>query len=317
MVWLIHPRIHQLIRDIVEFVKDKRFKNKDIRIDETILVAGSARSGTTWLMSVLNTLDGYSSLFEPLNPDWFLSVRDTGFEEKFYLDPDEEWDSGEDYFQKLFTGKIKSEKAHFDIHPKNIGNRLLSDKILIKIIRGNKILPWIGNNFDLRGVIYFIRHPCAVIASQIRTEVHREPIPSEDELIEEISSIDIIEGDVVEELKGKLVSKESRLAAIWCVDNYVPLRFKDDGFYITVRYEDLVVNGKEELDRIFDYLSGTEDTKKAYEVLGIPSGTTEKDTSAVRDEKKMIEGWKEELSEKQIKDIEDVVSVFGIDLYEI
>ncbi len=42
------------------------------------------------------------------------------------------------------------------------------DKLLVKFCRINRMLPWFAEQFDVRGIIFIIRHPCAVVNSMMR-----------------------------------------------------------------------------------------------------------------------------------------------------
>ena len=70
-------------------------KTKNMKIEDTIIVAGTPRSGSTWIMGLLGWLPGYTTLFEPLHPNWFRGSYNSGFRPRTYLPPRKNWPEGE------------------------------------------------------------------------------------------------------------------------------------------------------------------------------------------------------------------------------
>ena len=86
---------------------DKFFlRVKKINIKDTIVISGTPRSGTTWLMEIFIKIPGYTYYFEPINPLWFIKIRGRGFKSRTYLPPDKDWPEGQDYLEKAFTGRV-------------------------------------------------------------------------------------------------------------------------------------------------------------------------------------------------------------------
>ena len=61
-------------------------KGKKIALNDSILIVGSPRSGTTWLMEIFENIPGYSYIFEPLQLKWFPSSRKVGFDSSGFID---------------------------------------------------------------------------------------------------------------------------------------------------------------------------------------------------------------------------------------
>lgn len=165
-------------------------------VTEAILVSGAPRSGTTWLYEILLALPRYRDVFEPLNPSWsprwkkicyskFELCRILGPSFRPYLHIYEEREDIEvwKYMSDVFRGKVftvnappaiaalisrnYSAKTRMHEFIKMLLNT--SGSSLVKVVRGNRLLPWIVKRFELRGIYMIIRHPCATILSQLRT----------------------------------------------------------------------------------------------------------------------------------------------------
>lgn len=119
-------------------------------------------------MELLRWLPRYTTLFEPLHLTWFREAYIAGFQrELIYLL--ENWPEGERYLEKVLSGNIVSKNPYLRMYPKYIIHRLLSNKIIVKFVQVNRLLPWIQEKFNVRGTIFVIRHSCAVISSQLNT----------------------------------------------------------------------------------------------------------------------------------------------------
>jgi len=134
-------------------------KTKRVKIKDTILMTGSPRSGTTWLMEVLDSIPGYTFIFEPLNPTFFTEIPKLGLLDKPYIKKDDEWVELERYLNRAFTGPIYSVLPPYNFKIKPLIHRLLNHRLIVKSIRLTRVLPWITNRFDLRSTILLIRHP--------------------------------------------------------------------------------------------------------------------------------------------------------------
>lgn len=133
-----------------------------------ILVAGSGRSGTTWLMSVLSSARGVQPIFEPLYPAASPRAhRLTGFrghDRRFlsshYLRPGGDYPEWERFLGDALTGKIRSYWTDFE------RASVFPSRFAIKLIRANLMLGYIHDHFR-PSIVYITRHPCAVVNARI------------------------------------------------------------------------------------------------------------------------------------------------------
>jgi hypothetical protein len=300
------------------------FKGKKIDIKDTLLLSGTPRSGTTWLMEIFQTLPGYISLFEPVNPIFFPESYEVGFKPRKHLLAEQNWPDGQDFLKKTFTGKTYTRVPLYELNPEMILNRLFGNKLIVKAIGLNRVLPWIAKNFELRGIFFIIRHPCAVISSQLKTgycgyhlnsSPYSDIFPTVDNVLEEASEIPGIDEDLIRRLK-KIKTQEEILAAIWCLDNYVPLNYKKPHPWIFVVYEKIITQGANEIKQLFNKIGEENIPKSAIKKLNIPSMLAPRDElKVVKDSDKQLSKWKKYLTKKQIDRILSIVSDFGLDFY--
>ena len=145
-------------KNIPRFFEKIVFSNKKIDLQDTILIAGAPRSGTTWLMDIIKNIPNYTWIFEPINPGWFPESFEYGFRSRTYLPVEKDWEAGEEYLNKVFTGKVYSRIPPYLPDPRETMRRLLGNKLIVKSIRLNRLLPWINKRFRLRDILLIIRN---------------------------------------------------------------------------------------------------------------------------------------------------------------
>lgn len=300
------------------------FKSKKIDIKDTILLVGTPRSGTTWLMEIFRTIPGYVSLFEPINPIFFPESYELGFEPRKYLSENSSWSEGKSYLTKTFSGKSYTRVPLYQFKPEMIMNRLLGNKLIVKAIGLNRLLPWIANNFNLRAIFFIIRHPCAVISSQLKTgycgyhlttKPYSDIFPTVQNVCEEASKIPSLDSTIIEQLK-KIKTREEILAASWCLDNYVPLSHERPYPWKFIIYEKIVTEGEKAVRNLFTDIGEKNIPKSALKNLRVPSLLAPRDElQVVKNTNKQLSKWKKTLTKEQIERILNILTDFGLDFY--
>jgi len=291
------------------------------RIEDAILIFGPPRGGTTWIMEILETIPRYKSIFEPLHPYWFPESQRIFYPRESpihrpYMPPFHYRTDAIDYFIRVFTGKVYSKHPIFPLTPRSILYRVLSDKVIVKFIRGNRLLPWITTYFNIRGVYLLLRHPCAVMASIKNAWRFPESSPPYRKAFLE-NAIKIREIRENQSLIKKLRNLKTPIelsAANWAIDTYVALshlRGHPNKGHVVV-YEALVTNFEEEVMGMFNYI-GEDIPKKVFPLYHKPSRTTQ-DKSYLGNPKQLLK-WKKRLSEHQIRKILTISHWFGLDFY--
>jgi hypothetical protein len=182
-----------------------------------------------------------------------------------------------------------------------------ADRLIVKFVRANALLPWLTNQFAFRHKpIHLVRHPFAVVSSQLRHGSWDD----------EYTGFDLSDDPYSEPYRkhrpflDTISSQEEKLTALWCLTNLIPLRHPDrDARWITIHYEHL----REQLSRLFeqwkmDMPSGMENEMRA------PSTTTKRGDS-VRDSKKQLHHWQSKLDDEQLDRMRRVLSYFEVEYY--
>jgi hypothetical protein len=200
---------------------------------------------------------------------------------------------------------------------------LTANKLIVKSINMNRMLPWIAKNFQLRNIFYIIRHPCASIASQLKSGLYgyrptsppySDILPKKDDILNEMNEINDFDSSLIGKIQN-LDTNEEILAASWALDNYIPLKHTKPHPWKTIIYEKLVKDGQNELKEIFRHI-GENIPSSAFSLLKKPSIVTLKeDREIITHPDKQLSKWKDYFSEKQIERILKVVSYFDIDFY--
>lgn len=289
----------KLSRRAIQLVRSRFYINPDLDLHRSILVAGTARSGTTWLGDLIASQIPCRILFEPFNPDLVPEYRNFHYFQ--YMRPGIEHQEFHAFAENIFTGKIRNRW----IDRQN--ERIFSDHRLIKEIRANLALKWLHENFPEVSMVLLIRHPCAVVASRMElgwaTDSDIEPFLSQPELVHDHLGPHL---DLIKNVR----TDEEKHAIIWSVSNLVPLKQFDPGELTLVYYEDLSTEPEKALPILFASIKQTY-TEPPINTINRPSQTT-LETSAVVTGTDKLKHWKKKLSATQIDNILRVVDAFGL-----
>lgn len=294
---------------------------KNINIHDTVVISGTPRSGTTWLMEIIGSIPSYTTVFEPLNPIWFPASRKLGFTDRPYISSEDHWEEGKRYFQHIFSGQMYKREYLYPFKMDMFVRSIFSNKLVVKFVRLNRLLPWISNNFHLKMIFFIIRHPCAVVSSQLNTGYtsyhstdgsYKDIIPSIKTILKEMESIQELDVDI-ERIVRKLQHPEEILASVWCIDNIIPLKMHKTSSYNMIVYEKLVSNLDNQINEIFNSLNIKISRKGGFSTPSMV--TKEHDKQFIVDIDKQLSKWKMHLSKKQIERILQVVKDFHMDFY--
>ncbi len=199
-------------------------------INNTILLIGSARSGTTFLTESLNHKNEYRIIFEPFNPTY--TKEWNSYSARHYIDPKTISDVTKQAVDKILCGRIKN--SWIDRY----NRKLRSDKRLIKSVRANLLLDYLESEYPALKIIYLYRNPYDVVESRIKLNFD----PKDYYLVlkhEEFRKRYYHDIDVLA-LNRLLKTPESCHTALWCFENRFILRSLDKRQILKVRYEDII-----------------------------------------------------------------------------
>jgi hypothetical protein len=317
---LAHP--HRVLRYWLD-VSKSTFPAFRCGLRDTVVVAGTPRSGTTWLMELLGLMSGYRTLFEPLHRNWFPEASDAGFSPRDYINPNALASQKEEYLRKVFEGRVASKVPHYSLNPMTIIHRCLSDKLIVKFVRANRLVPWIAERFAVRGIIVLLRHPCAVVESQLRRGINGYFLPNTAPALPEMVLADAqkLSGDIVDgrllEFVANLKAPHEGLAAIWALDTLVPLYYWKDYGYFIATYEDIIRNkGDKAIGKVLDHLGVKENAARITQrAISSPSALTTKSKTEFSSAERILSSWKGRLGTRQATRILEIVNEFGLDFY--
>ncbi len=278
----------------LRFVIDR---NPDHR--KSIFLAGTGRSGGTWLSEIINQRNEYRFVFEPFHPKRTPWMKP--FEERKYLRPDEKDPEFLALAQSIVTGRIR--------HPwtERFNRRFVAHQRLIKEDYANLMMKWLHVNFPGMPLILLLRHPCAVAVSFVAHNYRGAVMP----LLEQEKLVEDFLHPYVDEIRRARDTFE-KTVFLWCVETLVPLRQCRPEEMHVVFFENLVQHPEQELGRLFSYLGKSMDNLN-LEKLNIPSLTARRATSAVWTGDDRVAGWKNKVSDEQCQRALEILKLFGLD----
>jgi hypothetical protein len=210
---------------------------------DTVLVAGSGRSGTTWLSTLINHDNEHRFIFEPFHPEKVAACEP--FHRKQYLRPEDDRAIYLEAAEKILSGKLRSRWAD------RFNRKPVARRRLVKDIRTSLLLGWMRRHFSGMPIVFILRHPCAVADSRLR-------LGWRDSLEEVMSQKQLVE-DHLAPFEAEILAAEDpfeRSVFLWCIENYVPLRQPGAEKLHVVFYEHLVSDPEKELSPLLGLPEG-------------------------------------------------------------
>jgi hypothetical protein len=216
--------------------------NHDLR--NTVFLAGSGRSGTTWISEIINADGSFRYVFEPFSCRKTIEWRTFEFQQYFprtYHDAE-----ALEAATRILSGRVHN--AWVDSQNRTI----LARRRLVKDIRTNLMLGWLKENFPAMPMVLLVREPLAVVASRRRLgwgpTMGLERIRRMPRLIEDHIGpwMGFIEANANDEFAMQVIN--------WCIEHLVPLRQLREGEYRLLRYEQVLADPEAQVGALFDYL---------------------------------------------------------------
>lgn len=274
------------------------FDFRDYR--KTVILAGTGRSGTTWVAEVINSRNDYRIMFEPFHSNKVDLLSDWNYRQ--YLRPNDRRDKYLIPATSILSGNIRNEwidrlsQQNLEFEPQ---------KRLIKDIRCQLILNWIKHNYPKIPQILLLRHPCAVANSKLKRgwDTHLEDFLKQEKLMI----------DFLGPFKNELENAENlfdKHIFMWCVENYVPLRQFNEGEILVIFYEDVCRDPQNVIESIMLFIGDT----FSFEILDKikkPSALSGKDSAIVLGTD-LVSSWRKSISDEQISRAVEILSIFGL-----
>jgi hypothetical protein len=290
-------------RELGTGLRGQLFLDRGEGLEATTLLAGTARSGTSWISEVLNHGNEYRMIHEPLRRDRLAATK--VFRPRHYLRPDDRDPACLQAMETILSGRARS------LWTDKYNRKMLPAHRLIREVRGNLLLPWVHRQFPQVRLVLLLRHPCAVVNSQLKWG-RMWPIKLERFLDER----DLMAPDLLGPFEPQILAAMSappfeQHVMAWCLENYVPLKQLDPGQAHVAFYESFVLQPQEELGRLLRFL-GKELAPAALQALQQPSNSTRKDSAIVAGGD-LLAAWKKELGREQADRAVELLTAFGLD----
>lgn len=292
-------RTSQVLRPLRRNILRHLYQDNNRQEEDSILVAGTARSGTTWLGDLLAEPSG-RILFEPFHSGKIPELH--GLSYFPYLRPNEENPQLTAFCHKVFMGTIRHRWIDREIRTLRPTFRV------IKEVRANLFLKWLHTQFPHVAQLLIIRHPCAVVLSRLQlrwaTDSDISSFLEQTRLIEDHLAPYL---DTIHQAHTDI----EKHAIIWCISHLVPLRQFQANELGMVFYEHLCVQPLKELARI-ERIVQRPVSSTTVELLAKPSPTTTA-SSAVLTGENRVTHWQKKLSNSEVRKILDIVEAFELD----
>jgi len=315
----IHNRII-LFRYILPFVK----KNADRKINDenTLCLFCQPRGGSTWLAEILLHKQHAVLIDEPLwrgnmvNP-WMKpdhkfrkikQIADLDFYYYQHIPESEDWPAAFTTFENILTGRSISIGLY---NEQDLRNLIKGDLYITKFCYANLLMPWLVRQFDFSAIL-LTRHPCAVVASQLKYPAWKGMIIPREKKIADFPYHQFYHSAL--EKVGIIDSREKYLALIWALGfKHTAMHPMNNKRWLTISYEGLLCNYSKEINRINQRFNFGLDNLAID--FNQPSKSTHKDSLKYLNKNQQLLSWQKELSNKQIATILKVLEKFEIDIY--
>jgi hypothetical protein len=283
-------------------------------------LAGTGRSGTTWLGNVMHGITPCKQKFEPLNPERVrfpvaLQPRPASGVRP-WLDPDSDNAGWRAFIADVLNGTFDNRWTRYGHsgwkqRPRIWFDSLRAKHVVVKEVRSNLLLGWLAKQMNLRPVL-LVRHPCATVASQLqrnwRTDI--TPLISDARLIEEHFR------EHASYLRNELTTDVQRLAARWAIENLVPFRQATRLPILVVTYEDAVLDPVAVAKKIAAHWRWPVDEHRDEQIIRRAAAGVS-GLSHVAGPEQLLAAWKKKQPRAQSEAILEVTRRLGFEMYDM
>jgi hypothetical protein len=265
----------------------------------TIFLAGTGRSGSSWVANIVNYRNEFRYMFEPFFPARVPECRHFAYRQ--YLRTGDLDPAFVTPARCIVSGRIRNDWID------QFNRKVVSRKRVIKDIRANLMLGWLKRRFPEMRIVLVLRHPLADANSRLALgwrshldELARQPDLWSDFLAPFSSVIESARTDF------------EKHVVLWCVENLVPLRqLSGDAVHLTF-YENLCERPDLEIQRLFDFL-GLPIRREVFARSRQPTSLTREESAILRGGNP-IEAWRAGVSTEQRDKGMEIVRAFGLDV---
>ncbi len=278
------------------------------KAEDSLLLIGMGRSGTTWAANIINHDKSYRILFEPFFPSLVKEAKD--FEYIQYMPSDDNNPTLTSGAEMILAGKPRSQWVDRD------NNGLLYRRRLIKDIRCNLMAGWLKKIFPHLPIVLLIRHPLQVAASWRRLGWGTEAlgqrsdlqiITSQHRLLKDFPQIKTIANQI--DPKSFL----DNVIFLWGVFHLVPFQQLQRNKIYYLFYEHLLTQPEKECRKLFNYLRKPFSWEQVKKAVVRESSTNFHKRNLSQEQHLLLNGWKKEFSGKEIRRANEILTMFELD----
>lgn len=264
----------------------------------TVFIAGTGRSGTTWLEDIINFEHDHRVLFEPFHSREIPLVAHWNYRQ--YLRAANHDPAFLEPARQILAGRVR--------HPwiDQVNEKHFVTRRLVKDIRANLILHWMHAHFPEIPIVLLLRHPCAVARSKLAMgwKTHLDDFLSQPELIADHLAPFV-------PLLESAHDEFERHILLWCVENWVPLCQFAPGEIHVCFYEDLCLHPEREARTLLNFLRRPF-RADLLQSMSRPSALSKAHSAIVTGES-VLDAWRKHISPPQIERAVELLAHFGMD----
>jgi len=292
----------------------KPYKRKNQGVDnliknDTITIFASPRGGSTWLSNILMALPKTALIYEPLFRNLYPELQKLNFDWNQHIPQSDDWPEAYEFFRKLLNREIVNAKIYRRNRFRDLGG---SELFIYKIVRGNLLLPWLVDRFNINPIL-LIRHPCSVVASQLNHPGWGWVNRFTNYYIPQGRGHDVWKPYV--SIFKHIKYPEEVLAAEWSILNkYLIDHPYNNDKWLTIAYESMLLNPEKEIQRIFNRIC-QKIPKNIEQVIKDPVNTRDEQSEKLIRSGEQLTIWENRLTQIQIARILNIVGEFDIQFY--
>lgn len=270
-----------------------------------VFLTGIARSGTSWVSSIISQADNLLYCREPYNP---ATCRIMPQQYK-YLAADMHDDFYRYYTNRIFSGLFVSSKSDYSRRHSWFKLATNKQRVFIKDPTAALLTDWLAENYDV-DIVILVRHPAGVVSSYLKLGwgFPMKILLQQDSLMQ----------DYLSPYRGLLEKHDypgmdaAKGAVLYGAIYTVLLRLAQKRRVIIVRYEDLCRDPVGQFKKLFAGLNLRWNKRVETFMYWSIKGKTVFSSKIRRNTNLMATIWEKRLSNEQVRTIERIMEIYRL-----
>lgn len=146
-------------------------------------------------------------------------------------------------------------------------------RYVFKFVNGKDLINWFEGNYDIQ-VVFFFRHPIATALSRMKLKWPKEFYQRFIFMLQNEEFIKHMPAHTIQYANKKLNdgSTFEKHITCWCIGHYIPFNHLSRRNWLTLSYEELLMNTSESLTQLHNKL-GLKDLVEMNKMINRPSGS--------------------------------------------